>query len=470
MTYDYDLIVIGMGPAGMAVSAMGAEMGLKVAGIEAHRIGGECMNVGCIPSKALLRMAKVRSMFDKLADYGLSASPKPDVLDPFPRIHNHLDFINEKKTVKMFDKVDLILREGKAGFVNDHTVQVGSRRLSGKRIFICAGTRPALPPLEGLDSIDVLTNENIFDLEAIPESLLVLGGGAIACEMAQAFTRLGSKITMVMRGRSVQWREDADGVALVQEAFEKEGVVLKTNRTMTHIEPRDGKVVLHTKQDGEIRADRVLAATGRRMALNDLHLDRAGVKFSEKGIIVDKYLRTSRKHIYAAGDCNGYAQLSHAAMHQGMIALLNATLPRWMRKDYRNFVVPWTMFTEPQFSHAGPRESELMEKNIRYETILVRHEDYGAAIAENLGKGFVKIHCSPAGKIYAACVVGEGSGEIINEWALAIQNHIRMHKVLFQQHSFPTMGFLSKRAAETWMMNRMKSPRLRKLAAWMYRR
>ncbi|MBN1555299.1 MAG: FAD-dependent oxidoreductase [Phycisphaerae bacterium] len=470
MAFDYDLIVIGMGPAGMAVSAMGAEMGLKVAAIEADRIGGECMNVGCIPSKALLRMAKVRAVFDKLTDYGLSRSPKPDVLDPFPRIHRHLDFINEKKTIKMFDKVELILREGKAGFVDDHTVEVGSRRLSAKRIFICTGTKPALPPIEGLDRIDVLTNETIFDLDGIPASLLVLGGGAIACEMAQAFARLGSNVTIVMRGSAIQWREDADGVALVQEAFRKEGIDLKPNRTMTRVEQRGRQVILRTTEDGEIVADRVLSATGRRMAFEDLHLENAGVNYTDKGITVDPFLRTSRKHIYAVGDCNGFAQLSHAAMHQGMIALINAMSPRPLKKDYRSFVVPWTMFTEPQFSHVGPRESELKRRGVRYETIKVRHEDYGAAIAEELGKGFVKIHCSPGGKIYAACIVGEGSGEMINEWALAIQNNIRMHKILFQQHSFPTMGFLSKRAAETWMMKRMQSSWLRKIAAWMYRR
>lgn len=470
MSYEYDLIVIGMGPAGMAVSAMGAEMGLKVAGIEANKIGGECMNVGCIPSKALLRMAKARASFEKLSAYGLTPREKPEVVDLFPRIQEHLKFIGEKKTIKMFEKVELFLQQGKAAFVDDHTVEVGGKRLNGRRIFICAGTRPALPTLEGLDQIeDVLTNENIFNLDSVPDSLLVIGGGAIACEMAQGFARLGAKVTMVMRGPAIQWREDREGVEQVQDVLAKEGIDLRFDRTMTRIEQRDGQVVLHTTEDQTLAADRVLVATGRRMAFESMHLDRAGVKYTKDGITVDQYLRTSRRHIYAVGDCNGYAQLSHAAMHQGMIGLMNAMMPWPMKRDYRKFVVPWTMFTEPQFSYAGPRESELQERGVKYETITVRHEDYGAAIAENLGKGFIKVHVSPTGRIYAACVVGEGSGEIINEWAMAIQNKIRMHRILLQQHSFPTMGFLSKRVAETWMMKKMESSFLRKIATKMYR-
>lgn len=469
MTYEYDLIVIGLGPAGMAVSAMAAAMDLKVLAIEAHRIGGECMNVGCIPSKSLLQTARVRAMFDRLAEHGLAESPKPAVRDVFARLHRHLDYIREQKTMKMFEKVEMVLGQGRAAFCDDHTVEVAGRKYTARRIFLCTGTKPALPPLEGIEQLDVLTNENLFDLETVPESLLVLGGGAIACEMAQAFARLGSRVTMVMRGPSLQWREDADGVALVREAFQREGIDMRCNRTMTRIESRDGKIVLHTKEDGELVAHRVLAATGRRMDLEDLRLEKAGVRYTREGITVDKYLRTSRKHIFAAGDCNGYVQLSHAAMHQGMIALLNATMPRPIRWDYRRFVVPWTMFTDPPFSYAGPRESELKRHGRRYETIVVRHEDYGAAIAENLGKGFVKVHCSPSGRVYAACIVGEGSGEMINEWALAIQNRIPLHKILFQQHSFPTMGFLSKRVAETWMMKRMQAPLLRRIASHLFR-
>jgi len=184
---------------------------------------------------------------------------------------------------------------------------------------------------------------------------------------------------------------------------------------------------------------------------------------------VDKYLRATRRNIYAVGDCNGYAQLSHAAMHQGMIALMNSMMPWCMRQNYRKFVVPWTVFTEPQCSHVGMRELELKKKGIRYEVVRSNYGDYGAAIAEAVDVGFVKAFVSPAGRIYGVYIVGEGSGEMINEWALAVQKRLRIHNIMMLQHSFPTMGFLTKRIGETWMMNRMKSKKAKSLCRFMFR-
>jgi len=470
MKHDFDVAVIGLGPAGMAVSIMASHMDLKVCGIEAHKIGGECMNVGCIPSKSLLRSAKMRHMLTRLGSYGLADVSAPAVLDPFVRVRAHLRYINEAKTVSMFSKVHLVLGEGKASFADRHTLAVGGRRVSARRIFICAGTRPALPPVEGMAEARPLTNETVFNLESVPESLIVIGGGAIACEMAQAFSRLGSRVTMVMRGAGPLWREDREAREQLERAFKEEGIDIQANRVMTRIFRRgDGRVVLETRGDGTLEAQEVLAATGRRMDLEMLALENAGVAFSAKGITVNRWLQTSQPHIYAAGDCNGHAQLSHAAMHQGMLALINAMMPWPMRRDYRKFVVPWTIFTEPQISHVGPRAGELMERGVKFEEAVVRHEDYGAAIAENLGRGYVKVLVSPLGRVYAATVVGEGSGEMINEWALVVQEKIPMHKVMLLQHSFPTMSFLNKRASETWMMNRMQSAWVRKLAKFMYR-
>ncbi len=469
MKHDYDVAVIGLGPAGMAVSIMASEMGLRVCGIEANKLGGECMNVGCIPSKALLRSAKARHMTTKFPQYGLAAAAPPAVTDPFPRIHDHIKYINDQKTASMFAKVDLMHQQGKASFVDPHTLSVGGKQITAKRIFICAGTRPALPPIEGMEEVKPLTNETMFNVESVPDSLLVVGSGAIACEMAQAFSRLGGKVTMVMRGDGLLWREDPEACELLSETFAAEGVEIRTNRTMTRIERANGQVTLHTKEDGPITAAEVLSATGRRMDFGPMNLDAAGVKHSDSGIAVNGYLQTNRKHIYAVGDCNGYAQLSHAAMHQGMLALMNAMMFWPMKQNYQKYVVPWTVFTEPQVSHVGPRESDLKERGVRYETVVVRHEDYGAAIAENLGRGFVKVHVSPGGRIHAATVIGEGSGEMINEWALAIQQRIPMYRIMLLQHSFPTMSFLNKRASESWMMNRMKSERVKKMARFFYR-
>ncbi|MCK5585574.1 FAD-dependent oxidoreductase, partial [Candidatus Bipolaricaulota bacterium] len=198
MPYDYDAGVIGLGPAGMAVSVMASNMGLRVLAVEHRALGGECMNVGCIPSKSLLQMAHVRHTFTRASEFALSNVAKlPDPIDPFQTLGRHIRFINERKTTKMFEKVDVKLGKGSASFVNPHMISVGDRRYTAKRFFICTGTQPAVPPIPGLDSVDYLTNETLFQLESIPESLLIIGGGFIGCEMAQAFSRLGSRVTIL---------------------------------------------------------------------------------------------------------------------------------------------------------------------------------------------------------------------------------------------------------------------------------
>ncbi|WP_448562486.1 dihydrolipoyl dehydrogenase family protein [Trichothermofontia sp.] len=470
MAYDYDVLVIGMGPAGMAVSAMAAEMGLKVCAIEGHRLGGECMNVGCIPSKALLRMAKTRHVIHKLSRMELEPVALPQVRDPFGRIQADIRYINDSKTQRMFTKVDLILQQGKAQFVDPHTVRVGdSRRISARRIFIATGTQPAIPPFPGIDQVEVLTNNNLFSLDRVPESLVVLGGGAIACEMAQAFARLGSRCTMIIRGPHLLRGVDPDAVQLLEKAFAAEGIEVLSQRTIQHIFPHEGGVKVLTDTGEAIVAEKLLVATGRQLDFSGLGLEKAGVKYSDKGITVNRYLQTSQKHIFAVGDCNGYAMYSHAAMHQGMIAIANCVLPHPFKQDFRKFVVPWTIFTEPQISHVGPSAVELQARGINYEVVQVKYEDYGAAIAEGVDIGFVKVFTNATGRLFAATVVGEGSGEMVNEWGLAIQKGLRMYDLLFLQHSFPSMAFLNKRIAETWMMKRMQVPWLKSMASTLFR-
>ncbi|MCD4824912.1 MAG: FAD-dependent oxidoreductase [Phycisphaerae bacterium] len=470
MKYDYDVITIGLGPAGMAVAVMGAEMGLKVCAIEKHRLGGECMNVGCIPSKSLLRMAKARSIFGKLEKLGLAATPKPAVVDPFPRIGRHLKFISEKKTMKMFDKVDMLYQQGYASFVDKHTVEVAGKRYTARRIFICAGTRPATPSFDGIEDVEYLTNDTIFSLDTIPGSMIVVGGGAIACEMAQAFSRLGCEVTVIIRGPRLMWRQSPDATDIIEETFEREGITILRERKPVKFErSATGHVVMHTDDGEQVVAEKVLVAAGRRMAFDEMKLENAGVKYTDKGIAVNRHLQTSQRNIYACGDCNSFAQFSHAAMHQGMIAIMNSMMPLPFRKDYRKFVVPWTVFTDPQFSHVGLGEQDLKERGIKYEVITAAYGDYGAAIAETVDVGHVKALVSKAGRIYGVDIIGEGSGEMINEWTLAIQNKLRLHKIMMTQHSFPTMGFLTKRLGEMWMMNRMKSKFLKSLCRFMFR-
>ncbi len=468
MKYQYDMIVIGLGPAGMALSVMGAEMGLKVLGIEKHKIGGECMNVGCIPSKAVLQIAKIAHSSKRLSEYSLGENFTPKVGNIFKNIQNSLDYIGEAKTLKMFDKVTLLLGKGGAEFVDRHTVRVGTTDYSAKKIFIATGTRPAVPKFEGVNDIDYLTNENIFSLDKVPESMLVVGGGAIACEMAQGFNRLGCKVSMIIRGPKLLWREDHDAVDVLEKVLTNEGIRIYRKDSPKSIRMEGDKTVIETENGETIEVEKLLLAAGRSYDHTPLKLENAGIKLNESGAIaVNKHLRTSTKGIYACGDCNGFALFSHAAMHQGMVALMNSMMP--FKMNYKKFLVPWTVFTEPQFSHVGPTKTELDKKGVKYEEITIPYDGYGAAIAEKLEDGFVRVLCSTTGRVYSATIIGEGSGEMINEWCTIIQNKIRMHKILFQQHSFPTMGFLSKRIAETWTMNRMQPSIIKRLATIAFR-
>lgn len=467
--YDYDVAVIGLGPAGMAVSIMGSEMGLNVLAVERHKIGGECMNVGCIPSKSLLKMAAARHAFERLARMELSPVPAPSVLKPFERIRSYVQFINEKKTVGMFKKVNLLLGRGSASFVDPHTIEVDGKRYSAKCIFICAGTRPALPPVPGLEQVPVLTNENVFELDAVPRSMTILGGGAIGCEMAQAFARLGCKARVVHMDAHLIPVADDDAGALIEKVFAEEGIEVLNGRKIARAENAGGTAVLHTDKGERLEAERVLVAAGRAYDFSALKLENAGVGCGARGIEVDKHLRTSQRHIYAAGDCNGHFLLTHAAMHQGMIALMNSMMPGPFKLNFKRYAVPWTVFTEPAVSAVGATEAALKKAGTRYERTEVRYEDYGAAIAEDIGVGFVKVLTTPMGRILGAEIVGEGSGEMIGEWALAVQKRMHITEIMFLQHSFPTMSFLSKRASETWMMKKMESPKLRAMCRWMFR-
>jgi pyruvate/2-oxoglutarate dehydrogenase complex dihydrolipoamide dehydrogenase (E3) component len=459
--FDYDIITIGMGPAGMAVSAMGHAMGLKTLAIEKNKIGGECMNVGCIPSKALLRVAK------KFNHAKLYAEKSPKAPTPFEKIAEHIQYIGDKKTSKMLGNVKVILGKGGAEFVDDHTVKVDHRRITAKRIFIATGTSPMIPPIEGIKDVEYLTNENMFLLKEVPKSMVIIGGGAIGTEMAQAFSRLGTKISIVHMDKHLIPIGDEEAGKLIEAEFEKEGIDVYSGRSIVKVYKKDDEICVKTKEGEVLRGEKLLVAAGRKIDLSALKLENAGVETTERGALkVNKYLQTNVKHIYGVGDCNGHILLSHAAMHQGMIALMNSF--SLIKQNFKKFPVPWTVFTEPQVSYVGMSEKELKEKKIKYQTIRTEYADYGAAIAEEIPTGFVKVFASSMGKIYGVSIVGEGSGEMINEWALAMHTKTRLHKMMMLAHSFPTMGFMTKRIAEIWMMGKMKNPILKKIISWLY--
>lgn len=470
MKEQFDLICIGLGPAGMAVSIMGAEMGLKVCAIEKENIGGECMNVGCIPSKSLLTIAEFKQAGIKLMEMGLITQADTVVSPPFAKIAGYIKYISAEKTRKMFEKVHLIIGKGSARFIDQNTLAVGDEHIRAKRIFIATGTKAFIPPVEGIEQSDILTNQNIFSLDKVPSSMIIIGGGAIGCEMAQAFSRLGTTCSIVHMDEHLLPGIGGDKEAgiLLESVFKEEGIAVYNAQTISRVEKKGSAVCVQTEAGVTLEAEKLLVAAGRRVCLDGLALENAGIIYGARGIPVDNAYRTNKKHIYAVGDCNGRMMLSHAAMHQGMFALMNAVSPFSLFKKTK-YVVPWTVFTDPQVSFVGMCEEELKKRHIRYETHIVRYEDYGAAIAEHAACGYVKVFTTILGKVLGVSIVGKGSGEMINEWALIIQKKIRLHDIVFLAHSFPTMGFLSKRVAETWMMKRMKNPLLQSICTFLFR-
>lgn len=429
------------------------------------------MNIGCIPSKSLLSMAKAAHYIDILPKYELSLPEgvKPTVLKPFERIQGYLAEVQKSKMMKTFEKIEAHVKEGDAKFVGHKIVESNGQRYTAKRIFINSGTRPFMPPIQGLRSKEVephiLTNENIFNLRKIPKSMIVIGGGAIGCEMAQAMQRLGSKCTIIQNGEHVLPAGEKDGALLIEEQFKNEGITLANNASIEKVEkdPQDSSLVIVTLKDGKVfKGEKILVAAGRQIFTDHMQLGKTGVATDKSGkILVNNYLETNVKGIYACGDVNGHALLSHAAMHQGMIALMNSMVPNLpgsslMKQNFKRYIVPWTVFTNPEISCVGMTPMTLKKRNIPFETIEQTYKGYGSALAQGHDKGFIKLYISPKiGKIYGAQIVGENSGELINEYAMAIQNGLSMRHFLMTQHSFPTMGWMNKRLGEVWMEKKM---------------
>lgn len=463
----YDIIVIGMGPAGMAVSAMAVKLGLKVLGIEKHKVGGECLNCGCIPSKALLKAGEMRKVVENLEHFGIQGMEKPGIDDPLAIVRDKVETISGPKTMKTFKKVDLVLQQGDARFVNRHTVEVGGRRYRGKKIFIATGTEPLIPPVEGLDGVDKLTNVNLFEQRQIPESLMIIGGGAIGTEMAQAFGRLGSKVVLAHMDSFLIPAGDREAGELLQEKLEEEGIRIFNSTRIEKVEQRDGKIFTTTDK-GEFETEKILVAAGRKPVLRNLDLEKAGISYTKKGVIVDGKLRTNVRNIYAVGDCNGLSMFSHAAMHQGMISLMNALNPIPFKKmKHKNYPVPWTVFTKPEIAQVGLTEDQAREAGLDFKVVKSDYADYGRTIADGQPEGFVKVLAGKRGKIYGATIVGEAASEMIHEWTMAIQFRHSLFDIMMMQHSFPTVSLMNKRVAESWMMELVEKPWIRKTAVFL---
>lgn len=450
---QYNLVVIGAGAAGLTASAFGGELGAKVALIEKHKLGGDCTWVGCVPSKALLKVAKVAHHMRTADEYGLtSAEPEVDMVKVRDRIKHIIEDVYAGETPEVFTNRGVEVIEGMAEFIDEHTVVVNGRQLKSKKFVIATGGTALIPPVNGLNEVPYFTNNNFFDNDRLPEHLIIMGAGAIGLEMAQAYRRLGAQVTVI--GAQVMPRDDEDAVKLIKGILEGEGVRIVEDFVTEVSNPEGNTIIATTKSGEEIQGDMLLVAVGRKPVTEGIGLDKAGVKYDKTGIHIDKFLRTNKQHIYAVGDCTPSPRLTHYAGFQGSVAGSNALFPLVNRVGQTD-VFPWVTFTDPEVAQVGLTEKAAREKHGDAAKVFMFSLDDGdRTIAEGDTKGFIKIVYRGSGDLLGATVVSERAGEMIQEFTNAMASG-GLRGMVGTIHAYPTYSDVVKKAGSKLMIQEL---------------
>ena len=465
-----DICVIGAGSAGLSVAAGAAQLGARTVLIEADRMGGDCLNSGCVPSKSLLSAAKAAQSVRKAAHFGIAVGKEP--VANFPKVHDYVHAVIAEiaphDSVERFTQLGCTVIKGHARFVEPRTVEVDGKKISARRFVVATGSRAAVPPIPGLRELSYFSNETIFENEVLPEHLVVVGAGPIGCEMAQAHRRLGAKVTVLDIGPMLP-KDDSQAVAVVRRQFLEEGIDTLESIKVVRVEKRDrGFAILVAASHGErwIEGSHLLVAAGRQPNVENLGLEAAGVRYSPKGIEVDARLRTSNKHIYAAGDVAGGYQFTHVASYHAGIVLRNA-LFRLPAKCHTN-AIPWVTYTDPELAQVGLTEVEARKRH--GDGIRVLHTEFAEndrAQTEGSSVGFLRAVLSRRGRAIGATIVGPHAGELILPWALAISKGLKMGDLAGLIVPYPTLSEITKRAAGSYFTPTLFSPRTRLLVRFL---
>lgn len=459
--FTTNLLVIGGGSAGLVSALIGAAVKAKVTLVEKHKMGGDCLNTGCVPSKALIRAARAVADMRKAHELGIDvAEPRVDFPRVMDRIHGAIAAIAPHDSVERFTELGVDCLTGHAKLLSPWQVQVGEQTLTAKNIIIASGANPFVPPIPGIEKIDYLTSDNLWDLIAQPQSLLVMGAGPIGCELAQAFQRLGTQVTLIDMMPRVLPKEDADVAEFIQQCLAGDGVELLLNHKTVGFEVEDGTSIalLEKTTEGEgaelrtRRFDRLLVAVGRQANTGGMGLEELAIEKTPQGTLaVDDFLRTRFPNIYACGDVAGPYQFTHMASHQAWYAVVNAlfgSLKRF-RVDYS--VVPWVTFTDPEVARVGLSEAEAKARNVDCEVTRYPLAELDRAIADHATSGFVKVLTPPGkDKVLGATIVGRSAGELITEFVTAMKTDKGLNKILGTIHAYPTLSEANKMAAGNW--------------------
>jgi pyruvate/2-oxoglutarate dehydrogenase complex dihydrolipoamide dehydrogenase (E3) component/uncharacterized membrane protein YdjX (TVP38/TMEM64 family) len=458
-SFDYNLVVIGAGSAGLVSAYIGAVTRARVALIERDKMGGDCLNTGCVPSKALIRAASLCSHIARSAEFGIHASAQVDFAQVMERVARVVKAVEPHDSVQRYTALGVECIQGNARLTSPWTVEVdtgsGSRTLTTRAIVIATGARAFVPPIAGLQQVGYLTSDTLWELRVLPPRLLVLGGGPIGSELAQAFARLGSQVTQVEMLPRILAREDPEVSQIVTERFGQEGIrVLVGHTARQFLMQGDRKILVAEHQGTEVRVefDQVLVAVGRAARTEGLGLEALGIATTRGGTIeTDEFLRTVYPNITVCGDVAGPYQFTHTAAHQAWYAAVNALFGRFrtFRADYR--VIPWSTFVDPEVARVGLSEQEARERHIAHDVTVYRIDDLDRAIADGEAHGFVKLLTRPGtDRILGATIVGPHAGDLLAEYVLAMKQNIGLNQILSAIHVYPTLVEANKYAAGNW--------------------
>ena len=458
--FDTNLIVIGAGSGGLVSAYIGATLKARVTLIERDKMGGDCLNTGCVPSKALIRAAKSMSEINKATQLGIDvAPPQVDFARVMGRVQDVIKTIEPHDSVERFTGLGVDCLYGNAKLISPWVVDVDGQQISAEKIILATGARPTMPPIPGIDQVDPLTSETLWQLQDLPERLLIVGGGAIGCELAQAFQRLGSQVTLVEMQSQLLPRDDQQVASFMQDCLTSEGVQVLTNYGAEKFESQGGQRHADLFSTAEpaaeslrIEFDSVLVAIGRTANTESLGLEALGIPLNANGTLTtDDYLRTCYPNILACGDLVGPYQLTHAASHQAWFAAVNGLLGRFkkFRVDYR--IMPQVVFTDPQIGRVGLNQRGAAEQGIEVEITQYELSDLDRAIADNDAQGFIQVLTVPGkDRILGATIVGPQAGELINEFVLAMKHNLGLNKLLGTIRSYPTLSEGNRFVAGEW--------------------
>ena len=465
--FDFDIGILGGGSGGLTVAAGAAQLGAKTLLIDKDgKLGGDCLHYGCVPSKTLIMTAHVRHLMKRAVHFGLPEIEVPpvDFRNVRERIQRVIGMIQKHDSEERFCELGVKVEYGEPSFIDEHWLRLNGKTYSAKNWVIATGSSPSIPPIKGLDKTPFITNRQMFSLEKLPKSMIILGGGPIGTEMAQAFARLGTKVTLIQRAGQILNKEDKDMADLVMNVLSVEGVSFYLNASVESARDAGGEreVVIGTGEGAMVtlRAETILVAIGREANVQGLGLEQIGVDFDNRGVKVDDRMRSNHKHIYAIGDVNGKYLFTHAAGYEGSIVVSNAIFHLPRKADFTN--LPWCTYTDPELANIGMNETMAKAAGIEYSVWTEEFRANDRSLAEGEEVGRIKMLLDTKEKPIGIQILGPNAGELVNEWVAVMNGKVKFTSMVSAIHPYPTLGEINKKVAGNFLSTKIFSNKVKK--------